>query len=174
MNDASNSPKREDGVKPEFWEAPAAALAAGKAQAALGYLAHDRRLVILIFFILFILVLRSPSFFMTVLDWDEGIYLLMGRSLLDGDVLYATIWDHKPPGIHLVYALIQLLLGDSIFALRFIACLAIAVTSYLLFEIGKIISGDEKIGLLAGILYAVFSLNNEGLAANTNAEPCGR
>jgi 4-amino-4-deoxy-L-arabinose transferase-like glycosyltransferase len=152
----------------EAFHITAADPAASRIQLITRQIARHRKIVILAFFILLVVTLRGPSFFMSMMDWDEGVYLLMGRSLLDGEVPYTTIWDHKPPGIYLVYGLIQFVLGESIFGLRLAASFAIAVTSYLLYEIGKIVSdGDQKAGLLAGILYAVFTLNNEGLAANT-------
>ncbi len=152
----------------DSFQTAAADPAACRIQLVTRQIARHRKIVILAFFVLLVAVLRSPSFFMSMIDWDEGTYLLMGRSLLDGEVLYTTIWDHKPPGIYLLYGLIQFVLGESIFALRLAASFAIAITSYLLYGIGKIVSGgDQKVGLLAGVLYAVFTLTNEGLAANT-------
>ncbi len=49
---------------------------------------------------------------------DQGIYALVGAGILDGKAPYADLWDFKPPGIHLVYALAQWLLGRTMLAPR--------------------------------------------------------
>jgi 4-amino-4-deoxy-L-arabinose transferase-like glycosyltransferase len=118
-------------------------------------------------FLVLAFVLRFPSFLQSVLDWDEGVYLLMGRSIVDGNLPYIEIADHKPPGIHLLYALAQIMLGESVLSARIFAGLAVAITGFLLYRLGKIVGGDRKVGLLAGIFYVALSLNSEGLAANT-------
>lgn len=37
---------------------------------------------------------------------DQGLYAYAGERLLAGDAPYAGAWDQKPPGIHVVYAVI--------------------------------------------------------------------
>ncbi|HJX00321.1 MAG TPA: hypothetical protein VJ453_09170, partial [Terriglobales bacterium] len=37
---------------------------------------------------------------------DQGTYLQIGQSLLEGKHLYVQLWDNKPPGIFWVYAVI--------------------------------------------------------------------
>jgi len=54
---------------------------------------------ILIFFIVLVCVLRISTFFQSVIDWDESVYLLMSKSILDGNLPYIQVWDHKPPDI---------------------------------------------------------------------------
>ena len=36
---------------------------------------------------------------------DQAIYAVIGHELLKGRQLYADLWDHKPPAIHVTYAL---------------------------------------------------------------------
>jgi len=43
--------------------------------------------------------LRISTFFQSVIDWDESVYLLMSKSILDGNLPYIQVWDHKPPDI---------------------------------------------------------------------------
>ncbi|MFQ5576413.1 MAG: ArnT family glycosyltransferase, partial [Anaerolineae bacterium] len=119
-------------------------------------------------FLVLAIGLRISSFFKTVIDPDETLYLLISREMLRGQVLYTGLWDHKPPGIFAVYAAIQTALGESIFAMRLAACIVVATTCYLLYRLGTFIGGGrERYGLLAGLLYVVYSLNMGGLAANT-------
>ena len=114
-------------------------------------------------------LLRLPSFFRSVVDWDESLYLLIATQWLEGHPPYTTIWDHKPPGIYLWFALALLLFGHSVLSIRLAACLAVSVTSYSLYRIASTGEGSQGrlVGLGAAGLYLVFSLGNGGLAANT-------
>jgi 4-amino-4-deoxy-L-arabinose transferase-like glycosyltransferase len=111
-------------------------------------------------------VLRLPSFFQSVIDWDESLYVLMGHSLANGKLPYIEVWDHKPPGMAVLFYLAFTLFGDSIVSIRILSCLAIALTCYFLYRLGTVIGkNNEMMGWVAGLLYAVFSLTNSGLAA---------
>ncbi|MDE5103882.1 MAG: glycosyltransferase family 39 protein, partial [Trichodesmium sp. St19_bin2] len=103
-----------------------------------------------------------------MLDKDESIYILGADSLLNGNLPYTEIWDNKPPGIFILFSLAMLIFDRSIVSIRIISILATTFTSYFLYRIGATIDQKqgEKIGLLAGVLYAIFSLHNDGAAAN--------
>ncbi|MEM7413335.1 MAG: hypothetical protein AAF430_24100 [Myxococcota bacterium] len=45
------------------------------------------------------------------LERDLTLYAVMGHELLLGEVLYAGVWDHKPPAIYAVYAWAEALVG---------------------------------------------------------------
>lgn len=111
-------------------------------------------------------LLRSASFLQTFIDWDEGLYFLIGEAILDGYPPYTVIWDHKPPGLFLVYALTQLIFGQDVLGMRIVGWLAVSFSAYVLYRMGRDVSGRRGIGLLAGVFYLVFSLNSQGLAAN--------
>ena len=102
-------------------------------------------------------VLRSSTFFHSVENWDESQFLLVARSLLDGHAPYTEIWERKPPGIFVLFAVAQLVFGRSVAAIRILGCLAVAASSVLLFLIGRSLKNPTA-GLLAGILYEIFSL----------------
>jgi Dolichyl-phosphate-mannose-protein mannosyltransferase len=112
-----------------------------------------------------VFALRSSTFFYTVENWDESLYLLMARSVLDGHTLYTEIWDHKPPGIFYLFALAQLVFGRTVLSIRIAAWLAATASSVLLFLIGRRLRSPTT-GVVAGLLYAVFSLNDGGVASN--------
>lgn len=110
---------------------------------------------------------RFWSFFCSVIDHDESLYILVADSWNNGLLPYVEVWDNKPPGIFVLFSLAMFVFGDSVQAIRILGCVAVAITSYLLYEIGNFIGENEKkIGLLAGIFYLVFSLNNYGIASN--------
>jgi len=120
-------------------------------------------------FLAFVCAVRAPSFFWSVINWDESIYLLVSRSMLDGHLPYLEVWDHKQPFLYVLFALGQLVFGKTILAIRLLACVAVATTCLLLYRIGRTTFGENQLGaVVAAALYAVFSVSSGGLA--TNAE----
>lgn len=117
----------------------------------------------------FVTILRIPAFFQSAIDVDESVYLLVSRSILEGNVPYTEVWDHKPPGIYVLFAIAQFVFGHSLSSIRLLTCIAVGITCYVLLCIGRLINGSigSEVGILSGTLYAVYSLENTGLAANT-------
>ena len=56
-----------------------------------------RPLVVFAGFLALTLWLRRFTYVLSALDWDESLYLLMARSLLEGHLPYTAIYDNKPP-----------------------------------------------------------------------------
>lgn len=52
-----------------------------------------------------IVFLRVPTIHDS-LGRDAGIYAYIGEHISQGDVLYRDLWDHKPPGIHYLLAVL--------------------------------------------------------------------
>lgn len=120
-----------------------------------------------LFFLLLTLGLRAATFFQTSLGWDEGVYSAIARRMLSGDLLYVDVWDHKPPGIFVLFGAAFTLLGESILSIRILACLSVALSCFLIYRLGIILARSRGTGLIAAILYTFLSLNNGGLEANT-------
>lgn len=57
-------------------------------------------------------LLRVPSLAQPMAS-DQGLYAYAGQRLLAGDAPYAGAWDQKPPGIHVVYAVMWSLWPDE-------------------------------------------------------------
>lgn len=125
--------------------------------------------MVFLFFTVLVLLLRLSTFYVSVINWDESLYLLIAEQWLKGHPPYTVIWDNKPPGIYFVFAIALNLLGSSITSIRAISCIAVILTCYLLYRIGEVL--DQKqgktTGILAGVFYAVLMTNNGGLASNT-------
>lgn len=122
---------------------------------------------ILFSFIFLAFIFRFHTFFQSVIDQDETVYLLGANSLLNGENLYTEVWENKPPGIFILFAIALFILGDGVVSIRFFACLAIGIAAFCLYKIGKSLFKEEEIGLFAGLLYSIVTLTNGGLAANT-------
>jgi hypothetical protein len=57
---------------------------------------------------------------------DQGIYAVVARGWLQGQAPYRDVWDFKPPGIFVVFALAQTLFGSSMHAVRVLEALGFA------------------------------------------------
>jgi 4-amino-4-deoxy-L-arabinose transferase-like glycosyltransferase len=120
-------------------------------------------------FLAIVCAVRAPSFTWSVINWDESIYVLISRSLLDGNILYVDIWDHKQPLLFALFALSLLVFGKTILAIRLLACGAVATTCFLLYRIGRKTLAEDRFGPFAAAgLYAIFTMSSGGMA--TNAE----
>jgi 4-amino-4-deoxy-L-arabinose transferase-like glycosyltransferase len=86
---------------------------------------------ILLLFCLLAVILRFFSFFPSVIDHDESTYLEIARMLLSGKLLYVDMVDIKPPGIFLILAFFQWIFGYSIFVMRLLTALWIALTAFM-------------------------------------------
>ena len=127
-----------------------------------------RELLILVFFLLLTFLVRFPSFSQSAIGPDEGLYLLIAKKFTEGYLPYTVVWDNKPIGIYVLFSLALILLGNSVISIRIFACIAVFITCYFLYRLGKVIStNDIKVGLLAGILYAIFSAGIQGLMSDT-------
>ncbi|HEY3476377.1 MAG TPA: glycosyltransferase family 39 protein, partial [Anaerolineales bacterium] len=87
---------------------------------------------------------------MTLPSRDSGVFLYIGWRLLEGDVPYRDIWDHKPPLIYFVDALGIALTPDSLWGIWFLQFIFLALT---LFFIYKVL--DQEFGIYAALAGAI-------------------
>ncbi len=121
---------------------------------------------------IFVFVVGTVSFFLRIALWsqpltrDEGAYAYVALGLLRGRVPYLDVWDHKPPGVYFIYALVFFLWGKSVHALHLLAALCIAVAVLLVYLIGQEIFGDRP-ARVGAILFAASLLTTDGTGINT-------
>jgi 4-amino-4-deoxy-L-arabinose transferase-like glycosyltransferase len=84
---------------------------------------------------LFALLARVDTLALSDIGWDESLYFLMAKSMIQHHAPYTIIWDHKPPGIYAIYYLALELFGQSAFSVRIFASLAMALTSLFVIRI---------------------------------------
>ena len=113
--------------------------------------------------LLFVLLLRIPSFFEPYWYGDEGIYLAIGQAMQRGAVLYRDIWDNKPPLLYLIYAIVPTLIWAKL-----TATICVLGTSFFIYKLTKLITKGDCLALLAmtstGVLLSLPLL--EGTIAN--------
>ena len=90
-----------------------------------------------LFIAAFTLATRGWIFGNPVIGIDEQFYLLAGDRLLDGMLPYVDIWDRKPIGLFLIYALACALFADPVIGYQLLSALSVALTSWLLFAIAR-------------------------------------
>ena len=116
---------------------------------------------------------RLPAFAMSVVDWDESLYFIMAEQWRAGHLPYTMVWDNKPIGIYAIFAVFQSLFGDTPVSMRIAGVLAIAATAILAYRITRhLLRGlkpltAELAGALAGILFIVTTISDDGIASNT-------
>jgi 4-amino-4-deoxy-L-arabinose transferase-like glycosyltransferase len=117
--------------------------------------------------LLVLLIIRLPSFFFSVFDWDESTFIVVGQSILEGNLPYVTAWDIKPPLAFSLYALFIALFGKSLAAVRLGGLLCIYIASLLVYETGKA-ANNRTAGIIAALFLMVFvSSGPSGLSTMT-------
>lgn len=96
------------------------------------------------------LMLRAPSFGDPVLELDEQLYLTIGGRLLDGALPYVDLWDRKPIGLFVLYALPNLF-GSGVVAYQLMAAGCVFGTAALVFALARRSCGKR------GALVAAFA-----------------
>lgn len=94
------------------------------------------------------ILLRLPTLFEPHYFFDEGIYAVVGKAWFQGAKLYSEIWDHKPPGIFVIYELSFVLESltkiDILFWAKLAATLAVLGTEVLLYKIAKLALQEKE------------------------------
>lgn len=88
------------------------------------------------------------------LERDITTYAVIGEELLKGRPLYSDLWDHKPPAIHLTFALAEAVAGEGPLAVFLLNVLAALATLAGLYQAGKTLGGRAG-GAWAAAIWAV-------------------
>jgi hypothetical protein len=101
------------------------------------------------------LVLRGIYFGNPAIHVDEQFYLLVGDRMLHGALPYVDIWDRKPVGLFLIYALARLLWGDGVLAYQIMAWAGVTTTTVIIYRLARMIAAPPG-AWLAGIAYLLY------------------
>jgi hypothetical protein len=83
---------------------------------------------------------------------DQGIYAMVGRSILEGGMPYRDAWDFKPPGIFVIFAAARAIFGDAQVGVRVFEVIGLGATVFGLVRLAEELWGERLIGLLAGAI----------------------
>lgn len=115
------------------------------------------------------ILLRLPSFWISVIDHDESTYTVIANELLrGGTTLYKDWADTKPPGIFLIFAGIIAISGKSIWLIRLVGAMVVAITATLLYIAKRRLNAPNALALAVSISYIVaMTVHKWSLPVNT-------
>ena len=88
---------------------------------------------------------------------DQSLWASAVRGMSRGQRLYRDVWEQRPPGIYFIYLLAFSVFGWTAAAIAWLDLLASAVTTILLFTIGRVLRNTTT-GALAAALYAALTM----------------
>jgi hypothetical protein len=99
------------------------------------------------------------------LERDITSYAVIAHQIIGGKTLYDQVWDHKPPAIHMTYAIAEGIVGYGRNAILLINVAAAVATLIGCYFAGSAVDRDPLSGLLAAAIWALVS-GDLGLEAN--------
>ena len=130
---------------------------------------HSLSTPVLLVAILGLTFILRMNFWGQPFQMDEGVYGYIGWGMLDGLVPYKDVFDHKPPGVYLLYSLVFLLSKPTALNVKVFASIYTLGTVLAVFLVTRKIAG-ETAGLLSALLFAVFSSGPNIQGGGGNAE----
>jgi hypothetical protein len=113
-----------------------------------------RWLLLSVAILILAVVLRFPSLFEPRWYGDEGVFAAIAQSIRHGEVLYSQATDNKTPLVFFSYALVQVTLGSSVFALHLAASAVTLATLLASMMAARMLFGTTR-SLVAGIVFAL-------------------
>lgn len=86
---------------------------------------------------------------------DQGIYGVIAEGLLRGRVPYRDLWDFKPPGIFVLYAIAQTLFGKSMVSIRLLEVAGLFSMALAFVKLSREFFGDARPGVAGAAIAAV-------------------
>jgi len=115
------------------------------------------------------ITLVRVRFLDTPLERDEGEFAYAGQLILAGEKPYTSMYAMKLPGIYLAYALIEVLFGQSTWAIHFGLLLVNLASILLVFVLARRMTGPAA-GVAAAVFFAILTLSPTVQGTQTQAE----
>jgi 4-amino-4-deoxy-L-arabinose transferase-like glycosyltransferase len=123
------------------------------------------------------MLVRAQTFGNPVIEFDEQFYRLVGERMLHGSLPFVDVWDRKPIGLFLLYALAALVGGEHALSYQLLATLFVAGTAWLVHTMARHVCKGWRGPLIAAALYILWLnlLQGEGGQASvfTALPVCG-
>lgn len=108
------------------------------------------RLILLL--LLMAVLVRAQTFGQPTIEFDEQFYRLIGERMLHGAVPFVDIWDRKPIGLFLLYALAALIGGEHALAYQLMALVFVVGTAWLVHAMARHVCSTWRGPLIAAAL----------------------
>jgi 4-amino-4-deoxy-L-arabinose transferase-like glycosyltransferase len=126
---------------------------------------------VLLVYLTVTIALRFFTFFPSVINHDESTYMVVARDIFQGDkVLYRDIVDTKPPGIFILFGLIQKITGHSIGFFRVFTALFVGFTAYFIMLLSLKWHGYRNSAIASGFIYIFFISTWQFFGMSPNTE----
>ncbi len=86
---------------------------------------------------------------------DQSIYAMVGDGILRGQLPYRDVWDFKPPGIFVAYALAQAVFGKTMLAIRLLEVAGLLGVAFAYRHLAELVLEQRRAGDVAAAV-AVF------------------
>lgn len=116
------------------------------------------------------LLLRWPSFFLSVIDHDESTYIVIADAIRAGKMYLVDVIDNKPIGIFLLFGFFQKVLGTSIIMIRLATSVWIGLTAFLLYLSHKRLRSPDEVAWSTGLIYVFVSSIYTMIGMSPNTE----
>ena len=80
---------------------------------------------------------RASTYGNPLYSLDDQLYLMIGNAIVKGHIPYVEIWDRKPIGIFLIYAIIAKIGGNPITTAWIVAGIFVSATTYVIMLIAR-------------------------------------
>src|ERR1700730_8258706 len=91
--------------------------------------------------------LRLASFRVSVIDWDESLYLVIVQRWLQGALPYLSVWDQHPIGLPALLLVLTWIGCEALLAARVAGTLAVAAKVAVLYLFGARLLSATSVAL---------------------------
>jgi 4-amino-4-deoxy-L-arabinose transferase-like glycosyltransferase len=91
---------------------------------------EDRKHIFLSLLLSLLVKIPISPYFYPFPDRDSGVFAYIGRRILNGDLPYRDVWDHKPPLIFYLNALGLKIAPDSLWGIWLLSVILLAVAIF--------------------------------------------
>ena len=102
-----------------------------------------------------VVVLSAAQIVLLSFGRDQGIYATVADGILRGQMPYRDVWDFKPPGIFLVYALAQAAFGKTMLAVRLVEVAGLVGMVFGFMRLTETFFGVRRVGVVGGAVAAL-------------------
>jgi 4-amino-4-deoxy-L-arabinose transferase-like glycosyltransferase len=89
------------------------------------------------------------------LDPDAGVYATVARWMMQGQIPYQDLFDHKQPLLYGWYALSFLLFGEEASSPRLLILFHLAATTFLIYACGRLLFRSRAAGYMAALVFGL-------------------
>lgn len=117
-------------------------------------------------------IVRILSIHVSIFDWDEYAFGLVGRAALAGHWPPDGAFDNKPCGLIMLFAAAQGVFGETVLALRLTGIAAASLTAAIVFQSARKLDLAPQAPWVAAALFSVLTLAYGGWASMSELVAC--